>query len=83
MSLLPSLPIDLQKAVEEVGLPLPLSAEDGEHVYLLLECDTTFHRKRGYTASIQGVSAFGEGDTKEEAALALREALRRFMEVFG
>lgn len=46
-------------------------------------CNVVYRPDRGYTASIPGINAFGDGDSKEEAALALREALRSYMQVFG
>jgi hypothetical protein len=81
MGLLPSLSDDLLKAVEELGVPLPVSAPAG--IFLLLEIQFSHSEENGYTARIPGVAAIGEGETEEEAALALREALRGYLEAFG
>lgn len=81
MPLLPTLTGTLQDTVEELGVPLPVSSEST--VYMLLELEFMHGADGGYTARIPGVAAYGEGETKEEAALALREALRSYIDAFG
>jgi hypothetical protein len=83
MIFLPPLTGALQIAVEELGLPLPVSVERNGDVCMILEVSFAPAELGGFTACIPGIAAFGEGESKEEAALALREAIRGYIEAFG
>lgn len=83
MIFLPPLTGGLQRAADELGLPLPVSVEGSGKVCMILEVSFALAEFGGFTASIPGIAAIGEGDSTEEAALALREAILRYMEAFG
>lgn len=83
MNLLPSLSGILQELVEEKGVPLPILSERTDTVYMLLDLAFDRDAEGGFIARIPGIAAYGGGETKEEAALALREALRRYVDAFG
>jgi predicted RNase H-like HicB family nuclease len=83
MSLLPSLTGELQDAVKERGIPLPAVDDEGK-MYMLLNVECTADTVAGgYVARVPTINAFGEGDTEEEATIALTEALRGYLETFS
>ena len=64
-------------AVRESGAPLPFFENGTEMAYMLLNIELIADSEGGsFIARIPTINAFGEGDTKEAAALALCEALR-------
>lgn len=66
---------EVQRNIDELGTPTPVLAEN-DRILMLVEPVFTPDALDGYSARIPGIAAFGEGETREEAALALREALR-------
>lgn len=82
MSLLPALSGEVQRSIDELGMPMPV-VDENHRILMLMEPVFTHDALDGYSARIPGIEAFGEGETKEEAALALCEALRRYIEAFG
>jgi hypothetical protein len=71
-----TLPSELQKAVAAEGTPLPLlNAKTGEP-YLLLSVDMSPAPLDGVQASLRGLPIYGEGETPEDAVLALAIMLK-------
>lgn len=84
MSVLPILSAQLRQMLKERGLPLPLLDDVGGDCYLLLGVEfTPDSQSHNFTARIPTINAFGGGDTKEEAALALAEAVRGYLQAFS
>jgi hypothetical protein len=81
MTLLPMLSGEVQRRIDEFGVPVPVVDENGR-VLMLLEPVFT-HVFDGYSARLPGINAFAEGSTREEAAFALREALQAYNKAFG
>ena len=80
---LPTLTTDQRYAILEHGAPLPLADDVAGQTYMLLPVEFLPDPLGGVTARIPGINAFGGGDSKEEAALALAEALRGYLKAFG
>jgi hypothetical protein len=80
----PGLSFEQRRAIQQHGTPLLVSDHPTETAYILLRTEllSTFDQS-GFTARIPGIMAFGEGDTKEAACLALSEALRGYLDAFG
>ena len=82
--MLPVLSDELRQAIVEDGTPLAIADDSAAKHYVLLEIELMPDGDLGaFTARVPGIGAYGEGQTKEEAALALMAALRGYMEVFG
>lgn len=81
--MLPILSREQRQSITEHGTPLPLRDESTGDTYLLLGIEfIPAPEEDGFTASIPGIAAYGEGGTEDEASLALCEALRAYMENF-
>jgi hypothetical protein len=73
-----------REAIMEGGAPLPLVDAFTGNAYMLLGIEFISDPELGgYTARIPSIAAYGEGDSREEAVLALTEALRGYIETFG
>lgn len=72
---------EVQKGIDEFGAPMPV-VDENDRVLMLMEPVFTHDARHGYSARLPGIRAFGEGETKDEAALALREALRGYIRAF-
>jgi hypothetical protein len=72
-----------REAVAASGLPLPLLDRYSGKPYLLFTVNVTPAPVDGVQASVDGIAAIGEGETPEDAILALSEALREYLDVFG
>lgn len=81
--MLPLLNSTQQQAIAEHGTPLPLFDEATHNTYILLSAEIVTDPHNGVTARIPGIAAYGEGDTEQEAALALCEALRGYLDAFA
>lgn len=82
--MLPLLSDDQRQAIEEDGTPLPVIDKLAGSTYILLSVQfIPDPLQGGFTAHIPGVAAYGGGETKQEASLALCEALRSYMDAFG
>jgi hypothetical protein len=80
----PSLTDDQRHAINHHGTPLPLFDEAAHSAYMLMGVEFISDPKEsGFTARIPGIDAYGEGETEQEAALALQEALRSYLNAFG
>lgn len=76
--LFPTLTDEQRLAIEQFGTPCPLHDDVTGKDYVLLPV-TIARRPTGLVASIPGIMAGGEGETEEEALLALRESLCAFL----
>lgn len=84
MSFLPILSSEQRQALKECGIPLPLLDEVGGDCFLLLKVEfNSDPQSGGVTARIPTINAFGEGNTREEATLALSAALHQYLEAFS
>ena len=83
MTFLPLLSSSLQETLGRRGVPLPVASTNNPEVYMLMEIRYQSLPDGGYLAQIPAINAYGEGGTREEAALALREALRKYITAFG
>jgi hypothetical protein len=79
---LPSITGSMKASLEELGPPVPATIEQNDRIFMLLEVEIIEHRLGGYIARIPALRAFGEDDSKAEAALALREAIRQYISAF-
>jgi hypothetical protein len=70
-------------AIAIEGTPLPVIDRESGHAYVLLSVHLSPAPLDGVRAEIHGISAIGEGDTPEEAIIALREALVAQIQAFG
>lgn len=70
-SLVAPLSADQRRAVAEFGTPLPLIDTQTNQTYVLMGVEVTTEPHGGYSACVPGIDAFGGGDTREEATLAL------------
>ena len=84
LSLPPLLTGHLQREIDRRGTPLAAAGEDEKKAYMLLEIEFIPDPQEGtFIACIPTINAFGEGQTKDEAALALTEALRALSDTAG
>lgn len=81
MNILPMLSGEIQRSIDELGTPMPVMGEH-ERILMLVEPVFTYDALHGYSARLPGINAIGDGETKGEAALALREALRNYVRAF-
>jgi hypothetical protein len=73
-----------RQAIENEGVPLPVVDEGTGEAYMLLPVEFLPDPELGgYTARIPGISAYGDGETKEDAILSLQAALSAYIEAFG
>jgi hypothetical protein len=73
-----------RQAVEEEGTPLPVIDDVTGEAYMLLAIEFMPDVEHGgYTARVPGIPAYGEGERKEEAILALTAALNGYIDAFG
>lgn len=80
----PILNDEQRQAINENGTPLRIVDDLTGATFMLLSVESTFDPKQSScTACIPGIDAYGEGETEQEAALALQEALRRYINAFG
>ena len=80
-----TLSADQQQAIQDRGIPAPVLNPATGETYALLSIEITANESEeaGFTASIPGIGAFGEGETEEEAVEALMAALYGLIEMFG
>lgn len=72
-----------RQSIEEHGTPLPIADGLTGDTYILLSVEFISDTDQsGFTARIPGVAAYGEGETRQEASLALCEALRGYLDAF-
>lgn len=66
------------------GTPLPIANGLTGETYIVLSVEFLPDREQGgFTALIPGIAAYGEGETEQEATLALCEALRGYLDAFA
>jgi len=71
-SLAAPLSSEQRQAVAEFGTPLPVIDSETNQTYVLVEVEvSTDPQAGGFSACVPGIDAFGAGDTREEATLAL------------
>lgn len=79
----PVLSDDQRLALQEHGQPLPIVDEEMRTFSMLLTIHISQNPEgTGFLARIPSIAAYGEGDTKEAASLALSEALRAYQDAF-
>ncbi len=71
-----------RQTIEEFGTPLDVVDPITHETYVLLPMEFA-HEAGGYLARVPGIPAFGEGETEEEAGLALMAALSGYIDTFG
>ncbi len=68
---------DQRQAIAEHGTPMAIGDGLTSETYILLSVQfIPDPNQGGFTARIPGITAYGEGETEQEASLALCEALR-------
>ena len=73
----PALTLTQRQAITQNGTPLPMIDNPTGTTYILLEVALRpAFDQDGFTAYIPGITAYGEGETEQEASFALCEALR-------
>ena len=70
-SLAPTVTNEQRQAITEFGTPLPLIDTQTKRTYVLMDVEVTTEPDGGLSAFVPGIDAFGGGDTREEATLAL------------
>lgn len=72
---------DQRQAIEQNGAPLPIIDDLTNSTYMLMSVECTAASEQGgFIARIPGIAAYGEGETTQDASLALCEALRGYLE---
>jgi len=73
-----------RQAVESFGTPLSIVDEATHQFYVLLRVELVRDMEQDRRiAQVPGIAAYGEGDSEEEATLALLAALNGFIDAFG
>jgi len=81
--MLPRIDDEIGQAIEQSGTPLAVVDDAMATMYMLLPIDCLPDPAGGVLACVPGIDAFGSGDTNENAALALMQALRSYLEAFS
>lgn len=80
----PVLSDDQRQTIKKYGTPMPIVDRDTNDAYILLRVEfASGSDQDGFTARVPGIEAYGEGETAQEASLALCEALRGYFETFN
>lgn len=73
-----------REAIADYGTPLPITDDETGEAYMLLGIEFQTDPESGsVVARVPGIRAYGEGDSEEEAMLALSAALNSYIEAFG
>jgi len=73
-----------REAIADHGTPLPLMDDKTGEAYMLLGIEFQTDPESGsVVARAPGIRAYGEGDSEEEAMIALTALLNSYIEAFG